>query len=176
LRHAVHAVGSCVEGRALALVGFMGCGKSTVGRLVAEQAGATCRDLDAMIEASCGMAIAELFRSQGEAAFRALEAELLPQALEPGGVAPLGGGTPMADANWEVIRERAVTVWLDAPLATLRARAEAESRPLLDRRSMDEVRALFDSRLSRYREADHRVDATRSPREVAEEVVQLWRR
>lgn len=169
----MHAVGSSI--RALALVGFMGCGKSTVGRLVAEQAGAICRDLDAMVEASCGMAIADLFRSRGEAAFRALEAELLPQALEPGAVAPLGGGTPMAEANWEVIRERAVSVWLDAPLSALRARAEAESRPLLDGRSGDEVRALFQRRVSRYREADHRVDATRPPRQVAEEVLQLWR-
>lgn len=161
--------------RALALVGFMGSGKSTVGRLVAERARATCRDLDAMIEDRCGMAIADLFRSRGEDAFRALESELLPLALEPGVVASLGGGAPLVEANWAMIRERAVTVWLDAPLPALQARAGAESRPLLDGRSPDEVRALFDSRLSRYREADHRVDATRPPQEVAEEVLALWR-
>lgn len=161
--------------KALALVGFMGCGKSTVGRLVAERADVPYRDLDCLIESQVGMSIAELFRARGEAAFRALEADLLPVVLEPDGVASLGGGAPLDDRNWEAIRERAVTVWLDAPLADLLARTERETRPLLEGRSDEQLRALYDARSGRYREADHHVDATREPGQLAEEVLRLWR-
>lgn len=162
--------------RALALVGFMASGKSTVGRLVAARTGAPYRDLDEMIEARCGTTIAELFAERGEGAFRALEAELLPRALESGAVAALGGGAPMRDESWRVIREHAVTIWLDAPLPLLVDRAgPSGTRPLLNGRSEAELRALLESRLPRYRESDHRVDAGRPPDEVAEEVLRLWR-
>ena len=65
----------------------MGSGKSTVARVVARRSGAPHRDLDGMIEERCGMPVAEIFATRGEAAFRALEAELLPEALLPGTVA-----------------------------------------------------------------------------------------
>jgi shikimate kinase len=161
--------------KALALIGFMGCGKSTVGRLVAERAEAPYKDLDTIIEGRCGMTIAELFRTRGEPAFRVLEAELLPEVLEPGVVASLGGGAPLDERNWSAIRERAVTVWLDAPLQELLVRADRDTRPLLQGRSGDQLQALFDSRSGRYQQADHHVDATREPEMVAEEVLHLWR-
>jgi shikimate kinase len=162
--------------RALALLGFMGCGKSTVGSLVAARTGAPYRDLDAMIEERCGMSIAELFDRDGEPAFRDLEAGLLPEALTPGAVVALGGGTPLRDANWALIRERAVTVWLEAPLPLLmdRAASRAGDRPLLRDRCEADLRALLDSRVGRYGEADHRLDGSGTPEEVAEEVCRLW--
>jgi shikimate kinase len=162
--------------RPLALLGFMGCGKSTVGSLVAARTGAPYRDLDAMIEERCGMTIPELFDREGEAAFRDLEASLLPEALAPGSVVALGGGTPLRDANWALIRERAVTVWLEAPLPLLVARASHHEgdRPLLRNRSVEELRALLESREARYGEADHRLDGSGPPEAVAEEVCRLW--
>jgi shikimate kinase len=162
----------------LALLGFMGSGKSTIGRLVAGRLRTPHRDLDAMIEESAGMTIAELFVSRGEAAFRALESELLPVALEPGAVASLGGGTPLSDSNWALIRRRAFTVWLDAPLPILLGRVEEErrARPLLDGRSPEELEALLEARLDRYRAADRRVDVQRPAGQVAEEVCRLWER
>jgi shikimate kinase len=162
--------------RALALLGFMGSGKSTVGSLVAARTGALYRDLDAMIEERCGMSIAELFDREGEPAFRDLEARVLPEALTPGSVVALGGGTPLRDANWALIRERAVTVWLEAPLPLLMARAagRAGDRPLLRDRCEADLRALLDSRVARYGEADHRLDGTGTPEAVAEEVCRLW--
>jgi shikimate kinase len=164
------------EPRALALMGFMACGKSTVGVLVAARTGAPYRDLDAMIEERCGMRIADLFAREGEAAFRDLEARLLPEALAPGTVAALGGGTPMRDESWTAIRERSVSVWLDVPLAELIARAgPAADRPLFGGRGEAELRELLQARLPRYREADHRVDGGRPPEVVAEEVCRLWR-
>jgi shikimate kinase len=161
--------------RALALVGFMGCGKSTVGRLVARLANARYQDLDTMVEGRAGMSITALFEAWGEPAFRALEAELLPQALQPGMVASLGGGVPMDDRNWVLIRRLACTVWLDAPLHALLARTDRASRPLLNGRRDDELQTLYDTRVCRYEQADHRLDATRAPDELAREVLQLWR-
>jgi shikimate kinase len=155
----------------------MGSGKSTVGRLVAARACVPHRDLDTMIEERCGISVAEVFATRGEAAFRALEAEMLPEALEGEAVVSLGGGAVLADDNWALIRRRAVTVWLDAPLAVLVARADRGRtglRPLLDGRSPDEVLALFDARLPRYSAADHRVYAAAPAHEVAEEVYRLW--
>jgi len=162
--------------RALALLGFMGSGKSTVGTLVAARTGAPYRDLDAMIEERCGMTIAELFDRRGEPAFRDLEARVLPDALTPGAVVALGGGTPLRDANWALIRERAVTVWLEAPLPLLLARTATRDgeRPLLRDRDEVQLRALLASREARYGEADHRLDGTGTPEDVAEEVCRLW--
>jgi len=162
--------------RALALLGFMGSGKSTVGSLVAERTGASYHDLDAMIEERCGMTIAELFERRGEAAFRDLETRVLPEALTPGAVVALGGGTPLRDANWALIRERAVTVWLEAPLTVLigRASRHAGDRPLLRDRGEADLRALLASREARYGEADHRLDGSGTPEAVADEVCRLW--
>jgi shikimate kinase len=162
--------------RALALLGFMGSGKSTVGTLVAARTGAPYRDLDAMIEERCGMTIAELFDRRGEPAFRDLEARVLPDALTPGAVVALGGGTPLRDANWALIRERAVTVWLEAPLPLLLARTASRDgeRPLLRDRDEVQLRALLASREARYGEADHRLDGSGTPEDVAEEVCRLW--
>jgi shikimate kinase len=155
----------------------MGSGKSTIGRLLAEGLQVPHRDLDAMIEESAGMTIAELFAGGGEAAFRALEAELLPVALEPGAVVSLGGGTPLTESNWALIRERAFTVWLDAPLPVLLDRVQVGQhrvRPLFDGRSREQLEDLLQERLGRYRAADSRVDARGSVGEVAGEVYRLW--
>lgn len=160
--------------RALALIGFMACGKTTIARLVADRAGAPFRDLDDVIVEVSGVTIPQLFQTRGEQAFREIESSLLSDVLVPGAVVALGGGTPIQDANWEAIRARAVTVWLDAPLEALLARADRDARPLLGGRSDAELEALYRSRLGRYQEADHRVDATRAPEIVAEEVCALW--
>lgn len=164
--------------RALALMGFMGAGKSTVGPLVAERVGAPYRDLDEAIEARCGMSIPAFFEANGEAAFRELEAEILPTLLTPGSVVSLGGGAPMDDRNWSLVSGGAVTVWLKVPLGELldRAKAERGTRPMLAGRTPGEVETLYEARCRRYAQAEHVVDATGEPARIAEEVVRLWRR
>ena len=157
----------------------MGSGKSTVGELVAARAGVPHRDLDAMIEERTGLSVADVFAMRGEAAFRELETRLLPQALEGQAVVSLGGGAVLAEPNWQLIRQRALTVWLDAPLPVLLTRAgrvTAGVRPLLAGRNDAQVQALFEARRPRYSDADHRVDAVPSAETVAEEVYRLWAR
>lgn len=160
--------------KTLALIGFMGSGKSFVGAMVAERAGAPFIDLDTMIETEAGIEIAQLFASRGEPAFRAIEARLLPDALMPGAVVSLGGGAPIDDANWRRIQESAITVFLDVPFGTLWRRIAGEERPLVKGRSRADLESLLERRRPRYEEATHTVDATRPAGTVADEILKLW--
>src|SRR5258708_17528837 len=122
----------------------MGSGKTIVGGLVAERAHAVFHDLDLMIEDKAGMAIADIFATRSEAAFRKMEAELLPKALEPEAVVALGGGTPIDDANWQVIRARAVTVYLQASFGIMWNRIEDfPHRPLAPTLSPPDLQNLL---------------------------------
>ena len=153
----------------------MGSGKTVVGALVAERAHATFHDLDLMIEDMAGMAISDIFATRSEAAFRRIESELLPKALEPGAVVALGGGTPIDDANWRVIRERAMTVYLQASFEIMWVRInDFGERPLAARLSRPELEKLLEYRRPRYEQADHTVDANRPLDVVATEVLNLW--
>lgn len=161
----------------MALLGFMGSGKSVVGAVVAALAGAPFHDLDLMVEDEAGMEIPDIFRTRGEGAFRALERAILPRALEPGAVVALGGGVVMDDANWSLVTEKAIPVYLEVPFTTLWDRIRAEqSRPLIAGRSQSEVEALFEARRFRYEMAPRRVKGDRAIRDVAEEVLRLWYR
>jgi shikimate kinase len=155
----------------------MGAGKTTVGARVAETVGAGFRDLDRMVVEAAGQSIAALFASEGEAGFRRREARLLPAALAPGGVLALGGGTPMDDGCWRLIRQRATTVWLDAPLEVLRARVAGDAgRPLLAAASAADLERLYATRRARYAESDFRIDASRAIGRVVEDVISAWSR
>ena len=153
----------------------MGSGKTLVGALVAQRAGTNFHDLDLMIEDEAGMAISDIFATRSEAAFRAIESELLPKALEPGAVVALGGGTPIDDRNWVVIRERATTIYLRATFDVLWDRISGLTvRPLASGRPRAKLEALYEQRRPRYEQADHTVDANGSLDMVATEVLRLW--
>lgn len=153
----------------------MGSGKSVVGALVAYRANVPFFDLDFMIENEAAMSISEIFATRGESAFRSLESRMLPDALKQGAVVALGGGTAMDDANWQLICERATSVYLELKFETIWQRiGRSETRPLVAGRLRREVADLFDRRRHRYEQADHRVDADRSPDEIATDLLALW--
>jgi shikimate kinase len=153
----------------------MGCGKSVVGVLVAQRAGAPFHDLDFVIENEAGISVSDIFATKGEAAFRAMESRLLPTLLQPGAVVALGGGAPIDDANWRLIVERSTTVFLDCGFDTIWQRIHGTTnRPLLAAKSHEELEALLGQRRPRYLEAVHRVDADRPADVVADEVLKLW--
>ena len=151
------------------LTGFMGAGKTTVGRLLAQRLTLPFVDLDSEVERGAGLAVREIFAQHGEAAFRAWESEALRRTLlMPEVVVATGGGTLGVEANREAIRRHGLCAWLHPSFATIVARIGAgkDDRPLF--RTESEALALYQQRLPLYQQADITVDV--SPREAAEEV------
>lgn len=158
------------------LSGFMGAGKTSVGRALAARLGYPFRDLDDEVEQGAGRAIREIFASSGEAEFRRLERETLARLVEQADLSDLvlatGGGT-VAQEPCRRLLAAGLTVWLNPPFACIVERIGALGkldRPLFQ----DETQAwaLYRSRLPAYRRCDVRVDVTpeESPDEVAARV------
>jgi shikimate kinase len=153
----------------------MGAGKTVIGAMVAERTGAEFYDLDTMVEDKAGMSIAEIFATRSEEAFRAYEKQTLPVVLKPGTVVALGGGVVIDDDNWRLVEEKATSVYIEVPFPVIWERIRhAIGRPLILQRSPAEVEALLERRRPRYEQATYRVDGTRQPRQVADEVLTLW--
>ena len=143
------------------LVGFMGSGKSTVGRALADELGWGFVDLDEDIEKREGMAISQIFDTRGEAEFRKAETAALRERvrlIERGKpfVVALGGGAFLSDENFEIVSNNGVSVWLDCPFSMVERRlAGFEHRPLA--RDPEKLRELFAVRRAGYARADYSV-------------------
>ena len=136
------------------LVGFMGVGKSTVGRHLASELGMPFYDMDEEIERTTGKMINEIFETDGEDFFRALETELLRSIVKrKPGVVATGGGTFCRPENRALMRSGGVSVWLDAPDDTILERGSRQQhRPLWT--NAKDMQALLQERLPVYRQAD----------------------
>ena len=143
------------------LVGFMGSGKSTIGRALARELGWPFVDLDDDIEASALAPITRIFAEQGEAEFRRLESTALRARLEQvrSGrplVVALGGGAFAQPGNRELLRGNGISLWLDCPLDAIERRIAGQThRPLA--RDPQAFRELFEIRRNAYAQADYTV-------------------
>jgi len=160
------------------LVGFMGSGKSTVGRLLADRLGWDFVDLDEEIEAEQRMTIAQIFDQQGEERFRQIEKEALRcrvRAIQRGRatVMALGGGAFAQEDNYAMLADNGVTVWLDCPLETARRRAQQDpKRPLA--RDPVKFEELYQARRASYARADFRIEISGDdPEAVVEAILRL---
>ena len=164
------------------LIGYMGCGKTTLGRALAERADVTFIDLDDYVEARAGMSISRIFADRGEAAFRAMEREALTEiaASRADGttVVACGGGTPCFCDNMRYMLGAGTTVWLDATVGAICRRLLVTSvdrlfgrlavarahRPLIASLSDDELRNFIvrqlDIRTPHYTRAKAEFDST----------------
>ena len=119
----------------ISLTGFMGCGKSSVGRKLSALLSCPYADLDSIIEESQGRSVPEIFASDGEAGFRRLEYKLLDEylSLPVSGVLSLGGGTVMSPECAGIVHTKTTCIYLRASVETLVSHLEgkAENRPLL---------------------------------------------
>lgn len=116
------------------LIGYMGSGKSTVGRKAAKAVEYTFLDTDALIEQEEGMTIAKLFEEKGEAYFREKETETIQKLIAgpKGNIIGTGGGLPMKDGNAELLKELGTVIYLKADTETLVKRLSNDKvRPLL---------------------------------------------
>ncbi len=174
------AEGLKLDKRNLILVGFMGSGKTSVGRLLASRTGWRFIDLDGVIVRRTGLAVAEIFRTFGEPYFRFLEHWMLKEACQGRRqVIAAGGGTICDPRNRSLMKEAGRVVCLTARAGTIRERlAGDDTRPLLTpqrsgRGDVDVLEVLLDKRLAAYREADLMVATDgMTPVAVAEEIVE----
>jgi shikimate kinase len=148
--------------RNVILVGFMGAGKSTVGRLLARRLGRCFVETDAMITAREGRSIPEIFTDRGEPYFRRLEAEVLEALAEKHGhVIATGGGFPCGPGVMDRLLALGTVVWLAADFDAAYARANrAGGRPMLADRSTEDAAALYQARQEFYRRAHLALDTT----------------
>jgi shikimate kinase len=157
------------------LVGFMGAGKTCVGRCVAGLLGLPFIDLDHEIEEREGTSIREIFSRCGEARFRLLENEELKRVSAGAShVIALGGGTFCRPENCAIIEATGKSVWLDAPLDVIVARCDDgnASRPLFTTRT--EMESLLEARRPFYDKSDIRIDVAGLTIEgAAKQIVQV---
>jgi shikimate kinase len=154
-----------VETRVIFLVGFMGAGKTAVGRALARRLGWEFEDLDERIQSREAQSIEQIFRSAGEAAFRILEHETIRELLAGLGPSPrvvaLGGGAVAQPENAAILQHSGFpVVFLDASVEELwqRCQEQATERPL--RREIEQFRNLYHARRPHYLTAGLRVDTS----------------
>jgi len=153
------------------LVGFMGCGKSVIGPVLADRLGWSFADTDADIEAEAHASINEIFDRYGEQEFRRLETDAIRrrvriiQAGKPMVVA-LGGGAFGQPQNFDLVENNGISIWLDCPLAIIRRRLQgATDRPLA--RDPQKLDLLYYLRRETYARADYRIDILNDDPEAA---------
>ena len=163
---------------AIYLVGFMGSGKTTVGRLLAQRLGWRFVDLDDDIEAAEGAAIRTIFEERGEAEFRRAEARAIAARVDEARrghpmVIALGGGAFAEPENAKLVKEHGIAIWLDCPFSRVRQRVVDDGvRPLA--RDPERFRELFEKRQAAYAQADYRVPiSSDDPEEALRSILEL---
>lgn len=160
------------------LVGFMASGKTTIGRLLADELGWSFVDLDEDIEAAHGSPISEIFEKHGEANFRTAEKDAVCRRIheiERGKpmVLALGGGAFAEEANQNLLHNNGVTIWLDCSFPRVCARVDGTThRPLA--RDPEKFQQLYHERKNAYSKAEYRIEVdTDDPAEVVQAILKL---
>ncbi|WP_146683006.1 shikimate kinase [Limihaloglobus sulfuriphilus] len=142
--------------RPIALIGFMGVGKTAVGTELAKLTDRELVDLDSIIEDRSGTDIPSVFREHGEDYFRRLESSLMEDYLTSGRgvILSCGGGIVISERNRQLLAKHAEVVWLEQDIDVCLERVQSGSRPLLDREdSSDFARELYEKRKPLYKQA-----------------------
>lgn len=169
----------------IVLLGYMGSGKSLIGKKLAEVLQWPYVDLDAIIEQATGQTIPEIFNNKGEIKFRIIESEVLQKELKQpkNQVLALGGGTPCYAGNMDKLRKapEVTTIYLKTALDVLVSRLwpERAQRPLIAHLNSQEdlkdfVRKHLFDRSPYYMQARHRIDSSeKTPQQIVAEIVAL---
>lgn len=152
----------------IALIGLRGAGKSTLGRMLAEDLDFPFVELSREIETLAGCSVGEILGLYGQAAYRRYERRALEEAIEayPGSVIATAGGLVSDLGSFNLVLRRCTTVWLmaDAQDHMSRVRAQGDLRPMAaSREAMDDLKAILSSRAAFYSKADIRLDTSAQP-------------
>ncbi|TDM15527.1 shikimate kinase [Macrococcus bovicus] len=159
----------------IVLVGFMGAGKTTIGRRLAQVLGRPFIDLDSYIVEKNGRTITEIFESEGEEKFRQLESHALKACLSQDIVLATGGGIVEVRDNIHMLKENQLNIWLDTDIDELYSRIMGdESRPNASGQTFLQIKKLYNSRVSRYNEiAFMQVDSSQSVDDCVREIMKI---
>ncbi len=166
-------------GTGFILIGFMGAGKTTVGRCLSGKTGYPLLDTDCLIEEQAGMTVSRIFKDFGEEEFRRLETETVKSLLDRAGdwVLSVGGGLPLREENRELLRRAGKVIYLKARPGTVLDRLKGDTtRPLLRGGDVRErVESLMAFRGPVYESTAHMTVDTdgRSPEDISDEIVLL---
>lgn len=161
-----------MEFKPVALIGFMGSGKTTIGRAVALELDAAFSDLDSQIEKISGMRVPEIFDTLGEEGLRHLESLALGNIVTFGGVIATTSSCIMIPRNRKMIEDNYTVFFLDADFRYLYPRVAGTGRPLLSSLSIIELEKLFDLRRPLYKSCtDYVIDATRPVKEIVNDIL-----
>lgn len=161
------------KNRPVYLCGFMGCGKSTVGQLLAKKLGKEFIDLDDYIEDREGMSIPDIFAQKGEGYFRQRECEALADLPSSVGVVATGGGTLLKKENGDLAKSLGTVVYIDAPFELCYDRIKDDPhRPIAASSTKEQLLERFEQRKPLYLEnSEFSVDGTGTPMMIVNEIV-----
>ena len=135
----------------IALCGYMGSGKTTLGKMLAKELNFEFCDTDDYIENTQNMTIPQIFGKYGEQYFRDLEFEALVHFKDKSNIVlSLGGGLPIADKNKTVLKEMFV-VYIDSPFEDCYSRIALSNRPIVKQKSKEQLKVHYESRISHYK-------------------------
>lgn len=163
----------------LFLVGARGCGKTTIGRALAESLGYDFVDTDNHLLNSTGKSVADIVAEEGWAGFRSRESQALRQVAAPATVVATGGGMVLAPDNRQFMMDHGITIWLNVPASILAARLDAspeeDQRPTLTGKDVvEEIADVLAAREALYQQAARYViNAACSPDRVLESIIKV---
>ncbi|MBR4223758.1 MAG: shikimate kinase [Oscillospiraceae bacterium] len=156
------------------LSGFMGCGKTTIGKVLAAKTGLTYTDLDSFIVQCERMSIPNIFAQMGESYFRQRETQALTTLGDLGGIIACGGGAMLDEKNAVIARGIGKIVFIDTPFDVCYSRIEGDlSRPLVVSNTRASLMDLYDHRRSLYLEhSDIQISGIGSPDSIADVIIE----
>ncbi|MGN0621230.1 MAG: shikimate kinase [Porcipelethomonas sp.] len=162
---------------AIFLCGFMGCGKTTVGKRIASKLGRKYCDMDELIVEKAGMTIPEIFEKLGEPEFRRMESELIIELGSFSGVVSCGGGAMLSEKNGENAKKSGTVVFLDVPFEICYERIKDDpNRPIAASRTKEQLLELYSERYPKYKgNSGISVECAGSPEKIAADIIQTLR-
>ncbi len=153
----------------------MGCGKSTVGRLLAKKLGTEFTDMDEYIVNRQGMSIPQIFAEKGEDFFRSAETDAVRELSSRSGVIACGGGAMLKKANADIANESGIVIYIDIDFESCYERiSEDKNRPIVVNNTKEELNIIYDGRVPVYKENSAlSVDGNGTPEEIAERAMRL---